>query len=85
MTGREYITPEVFHKRIDIYACPEDYGFETEYMRNHCCTKGNYHGDCKKCWDSTVIKTNCIPDNPCIKTDNGNNVDCSYYIRTGLS
>lgn len=58
MNGREYITPEKFHKYIDYYACPDDFGFETEYMKLYC-GKGYYQGDCKKCWDSEVVKTNC--------------------------
>ena len=56
MNGREYITPEKFHEHIDDYACPYDFGFETEYMKLYC-GKGCCQGDCKKCWDSEVIET----------------------------
>lgn len=65
MIGKEYITPEKFHKYIDRYACPYDFGFETEYSKFYC-GEGYYQGDCKKCWDSEVIETNCKP-NGCLE------------------
>lgn len=61
MNGREFIAPEEFHKHIDKYACPYNFGFETEYMQL-CCPPDYLQGDCKKCWDSKVVKTNCVPD-----------------------
>ena len=36
MNGKEYITPEKFHEYIDRYACPYDFGFETEYSKFYC-------------------------------------------------
>ena len=72
MNGREYITPEKFHEYIDDYACPYDFGFETEYMKLYC-GKGHYQGDCKKCWDSEVIKTNCTPNGCLENTDKDRN------------
>ena len=65
MNGKEYITPEKFHEYIDRYACPYDFGFETEYSKFYC-GEGCYQGDCKKCWDSKVIETNYKP-NGCLE------------------
>lgn len=54
ISGRQFVTPEEFHKHIDVFACPKDFGFETEYMEKNC-PPGYYQGDCKECWDSNVV------------------------------
>ena len=36
------------------YACPREFGLETEYMGKFC-PPGFWQGDCKKCWESRVI------------------------------
>ena len=61
VSGREFISPEEFHKHIATLACPRDFGFETEYMAEWC--PPDFHqGDCKRCWDSKVVKTDCVPN-----------------------
>lgn len=57
ISGRQFVTPREFHEHIDLYACPKDFGFETEYMEKNC-PPGHYQGDCKECWDSDVIVQN---------------------------
>lgn len=61
MIAKEFITPEQLHQYIDIYACPYDFGFETEYMQQSCPPEF-CQGDCVKCWNSTVVKTGCAPN-----------------------
>ena len=40
---------------------------EKKYRYNIGCSgEGYYQGDCKKCWDSEVIETNCKP-NGCLE------------------